>query len=189
MHKYQPEGKRKSSQWLEKAARGPLKIIRKLSLETLMCVVFWDRLGVILVKFIRAGTTLTSQVYCGILRELKTAYYRKRGKKRWDDGICILHENAPCHTSRPTTAEILDLEFFPMQHATYGPALAPSDYYLFPKLKRWQGGRQYTSVDQLQKAPQDGYHKSHHNSTEKALIRLVPMWNKSVDVKDDYVKK
>src|ERR1700754_4852214 len=64
VHKYQPEGKIKSSQWLEKAARGPLKAIRKLSLEKCMCVVFWDRLGVIPVKFIRAGTALTSQVYC-----------------------------------------------------------------------------------------------------------------------------
>ena len=46
---------------------GTRKAIRKLSLEKWMCVVFWDRLGVIPVKFIRAGTALTSQVYCGIL--------------------------------------------------------------------------------------------------------------------------
>jgi hypothetical protein len=33
-----------------------------------MATVFWDRKGVLMVKFIQQGTTVTKQVYCKILK-------------------------------------------------------------------------------------------------------------------------
>jgi hypothetical protein len=33
-----------------------------------MATVFWDRKGVLMVEFMQKGTTLTSEVYCEVLK-------------------------------------------------------------------------------------------------------------------------
>lgn len=36
-----------------------------------------------------------------------------------------------------------------LQHPAYSPDLVPSDYFLFPNLKKWLGGRRFTSNDDI----------------------------------------
>jgi hypothetical protein len=52
-------------------------------------------------------------------------------------GVVLLHDNARPHTaaSRNTLIRIFKWEIF--DHPSYSTDLAPSDYYLFTKLKVW----------------------------------------------------
>ena len=50
--------------------------------------------------------------------------------------ILFLQDSAPAHKSI-TTMDINDLRLQLLSHPPYSPDLAPSDYYLFPNLKRW----------------------------------------------------
>ena len=93
---------------------------------------FWDRIGVLLVKFFRNGYTMTGAAYAKILALLKNIR-RKRGEM-WE-GIFLLHDNAPSHTSRVAKSALQELGYITLTHPPYSPDLAPSGDILFPKIK------------------------------------------------------
>ena len=39
-----------------------------------------------------------------------------------------------------------------VRYPPYSPDLAPSDYYLFPNLKKWLGGKRFTSNSEVMDA-------------------------------------
>ena len=56
-------------------------------------------------------------------------------------GVRLLHDNAPVHTAAVAKAAVKECGFKEIQHPLYSPDLAPSDYYLFSKLKKDLRGR------------------------------------------------
>ena len=47
-----------------------------------------------------------------------------------------MHENAPTHRTLATQKKLAYLDFKCLDHPPYSPDLAPSDYRLFPGLKK-----------------------------------------------------
>jgi len=41
--------------------------------------------------------------------------------------------------------KLIELRFQPVPHLSYSPDLAPSDYSLFPNMKKWLAGRRFYS--------------------------------------------
>jgi len=58
---------------------------------------------------------------------------KRRGKLR--NGVLLLHDNTPSHSSRVAVASAKQCGFELLPHPSYSPDLAPSDFCLFPKLK------------------------------------------------------
>ena len=53
------------------------------------------------------------------------------------DGVpFVLHDNAPAHISKIAQAAIRECGFEQLPHRLYAPELAPSDFHLFPNLKK-----------------------------------------------------
>jgi hypothetical protein len=67
----------------------------KLSARKLMATVFWDTKGVLLVDFMPQGTTITSEVYCEMLKKLQRAIQNKRARML-TSGVVLLHDNEHC---------------------------------------------------------------------------------------------
>ena len=44
---------------------------------------------------------------------------------------------------------IMELKLEVLQHLPYSSDLAPSDFFLFPNLKKWLGGRRFTSSEEV----------------------------------------
>ncbi len=57
-------------------------------------------------------------------------------------------------------------------HLSYSPNLAPSDYYLFPHLKKWTGRQRFLNNDEVIAAV-DGYFKDLHVSSYAASINKL----------------
>jgi hypothetical protein len=51
-------------------------------------------------------------------------------------GVLFLQYNAPAHRTLETQKKLASLGFQCLDHPTYSPDLAPSDYHLFPGLKK-----------------------------------------------------
>ncbi|GFO08206.1 hypothetical protein PoB_003471100 [Plakobranchus ocellatus] len=68
--------------------------------------------------------------------------FRRRRVRRDKDSI-LQHDNARPHTSRQTQGALRQLELTTLPHPAYSPNLAPSDYYLFPQLKKYLRSHQY----------------------------------------------
>ena len=67
--------------------------------------------------------------------QLKDILKEKR-REKVTKGVLILHENAPAHRAFATQKKLAYLGFQYLDHPPYSPDLAPSDYHLFPGLKK-----------------------------------------------------
>ena len=56
-----------------------------------------------------------------------------------------MHDNAPAHRALATRKKLVYLGFQYLDHPPYSPDLAPSDYHLFPGLKKQLKDRVYSS--------------------------------------------
>jgi histone-lysine N-methyltransferase SETMAR len=65
---------------------------------------------------------------------LKDAINEKR-RGKLSRGVRLLHGNAPVHTSIAAKAAVQCCGLQELNHPPYSPDLAPSDYFLFSKLK------------------------------------------------------
>ena len=65
-----------------------------------------------------------------------------------------MHDNAPVHTSCVAKAAVNKNGFVELSHPPYSPDLAPSDFYLFPNLKKSLRGRRFANDEALKDAVQ-----------------------------------
>ena len=68
---------------------------------------------------------------------------KRRGK--FTKGVLFLHDNAPAHRALATQKKLAYLDFQCLDHPPYYPDLAPSDYHLFPGLKKQLKVRHFSS--------------------------------------------
>jgi histone-lysine N-methyltransferase SETMAR len=188
IHYYDPTTKRESSQWLPKGSRPPLKAIKKSSCKKRMALIFWDRVGVLMIYYFKKGATLTGKLYCKLLAKLKSAIIRKRGDM-WEDGVFLLHDNAPSHTSNIAQAAISDLGFTQLTHPPYSPDLAPSDYFLFSKLKEFLRKKTFKNDNQLENTTNRWLQRKPPSFYNEGISALPHRWNKCVNLGGDYVEK
>jgi len=60
-------------------------------------------------------------------------------------GVLFLHDNGPGHRALATQKKLAYLGFQWLDHPPYSPDLAPSDYHLFPGLKKQLKVRHFSS--------------------------------------------
>ena len=105
--------------------------------------IFWDQDGIILIDYLRKGQTINAEYYSSLLVQLNDLLKEKRhGKVK---GSLFLHDNAPAHSALATQKNLAYLGFECLDHPPYSPDLAPSDYHLFPGLKKQLNGCHFSS--------------------------------------------
>jgi len=67
--------------------------------------------------------------------QLKDILKEKR-RSKFTKGVLFLHDNAPAHWALATQKKLAYLGFQCLDHPSYSPDLAPSDYHLFLGLKK-----------------------------------------------------
>jgi hypothetical protein len=104
--------------------------------------------GVLMVEFMRQGTTVTSDVYCKTLKELCRAIQNKR-RGMLTSGVVLLDENTRPHTAACTRAlrNISNESCLTTLHNS--PHLAPSDYHLFTYQKNWLRSQRFNNNEEM----------------------------------------
>ena len=93
--------------------------------------------GILLIDYLPKGQSINTEYYSSLLVQLMDIVKEKRrGAGRSPRGILFLHDNAPAHRALATQKELAYLGFQCLDHPPYSPDLAPSDYHLFPGLKK-----------------------------------------------------
>jgi len=75
------------------------------------------------------------EYYLSLLVQLKDILKEKR-RGKVINGVLFLHDNVPAHRALATQKKLAYLGFECLDHPPYSPDLAPSDYHLFPGLKK-----------------------------------------------------
>lgn len=188
VHHFDPESKSQSMMWKHMDSPTPKKFKVTMSAGKVMATVFWDNQGVIMTSYLPKGSTITAEYYAGELRQLREALKTKRrGKLR--RGVLLLQDNASSHTAQIATATASECGFELLPHPPYSPDLAPSDFYLFPKLKEHLRGRQYTCDSDVIEAVEAFLTGQDTTFYQTGIEMLQKRWTKCIEVQGDYVEK
>jgi len=100
-----------------------------------LALIFWYQDGILLIVCLPKGQTIIAEYYSFLLVQLKDILKGKCHRKftKW---ISFLHDNAPAHQALATQKKMAYLGFQYLDHPPYSPDLTPSDYHLFPRLKK-----------------------------------------------------
>jgi len=96
---------------------------------------FWDQDGILLIDYLPKGQTINAEFYSTLLVQMNDILKEKRRGKVTKVSL-FLHDNAPAHRVLATQKKLAYLGFQCLDHPPYSPDLAPSDYHLFPGLKK-----------------------------------------------------
>ena len=114
----------------------------KNPLEKVIASIFWDQGGIPLIDYLPKGQTINAECYSSLLVQLKDILKEKR-RGKVTKGILFLHDNAPAHRAIATQKKLAYLGFQCLDHPPCSLDLAPSDYRLFPGLKKQLKGRHF----------------------------------------------
>ena len=138
--------------------------------------------------YLQKGKTINGEDYAKLLRELRQAIKSKRPGKL-TKGVLLHQENAPAHKSLVAMSAVHDCGFELIDHPPYSPDLAPSDYFLFPNLKKYLAGKWYESHDDVISAVEGFFEGQDENFDAIGIRALQHRWKKCVDRRGDYVEK
>ena len=84
------------------------------------------------------------------------------------------------HTAIHTLQTLVKLGFTGLEHPTYSPDLAPSDYHLFGPLKDALTGRRFTSDEGVKKAVHEWLAAQPKTFFSEVIQKLLERWNKCI---------
>jgi histone-lysine N-methyltransferase SETMAR len=107
---------------------------RKFSSKVL-APVFLDKDEILLVDYLGMGASIMAKYYVAPLDKLKQQVVSKR-RGKLSKGILFLQDSAAPHKAAIIQRKLAGLHFEVLTLPAYSPDLAPSEYYLFPNLKK-----------------------------------------------------
>ena len=147
---YNPETKTQSSQWKCPRSPQPKKARQVRSNIKSILICFFDQKGIVHKELVPPGQTINAAFYVEVLKRLRENVRRKR-PDQWRNNTWLLHhDNAPAHASLLTRRFLTDNNMTVVPHPPYSPDLAPSDFFLFPKLKMKLKGPRFQTLEEIQ---------------------------------------
>ena len=105
---------------------------------------FWNKDGILLTDYLPKGQTINAEYYSSLLVQFKDILREKR-RGKFTKRVLFVRDNTPAHGALTTQKKLAYLSFQCLDHPSYSPDLAPSDYHLFSGLKTQLGGRHFSS--------------------------------------------
>jgi len=103
--------------------------------------------------------------------------------------VVLLHDNARVHVSRQTTAKLEEFGWDIFGHPPYSPDLAPSDYHMFPALKKHLGRQKFASDEEVVEAVDKWLKEVAGEWYNTGITKLVDRMKKVTERQGDYVEK
>ena len=148
VHYYEPENKTQSRQWVGPGSPRPKKFKTQPSAGKVMATVFWDAKGIIMLDFLPKRSTITGVYYANLLDQLRTAIHEKCWGKL-SKGVLLQQDNTRVHTCKVAMDAVERNWYELIPHPAYSPDLAPSDFFLFPNLKKDIRGLHFWSDEKV----------------------------------------
>ena len=165
----------------------PQKIPSAKIRRKIIASIFWDQDGILLIDYLPKGQTINAEYYSSLLVQLKDILKEKRRPREGHQGVLFLHDNAPAHRALATKKKLAYLGFQCLDNPPYSSDLAPSDYQLFPVLKKQLKGRHFSSDAQVIAAAEtwlDGQPSEFLSGLQKLEQRA----KKCIELRGEYVE-
>ena len=188
LYHYDPESKQESMEWKHASSPKTKKFKAARSTKKVMATFFGDSKGVIHIDYLPIGTTMNGEYYANLLKQVRQSIKEKRrGKIR--RGVLLHQDNAPVHTSRIAMEAVRECGYELLPHPPYSPDLAPSDFHLFPKLKKYLRGRRFDDDNELTATVEGWLGDQPVDLFQSGIRDWQSRWNRCVELEGDYVEK
>ncbi|KAJ7335020.1 hypothetical protein JRQ81_012961 [Phrynocephalus forsythii] len=162
---YNPEIKEMSKEWKHPSPCPPKKAKVQKYAGKVMVSVFWDSRGKV----------------CDALKQKRCAIISK--------GVRLLANKAPVHTAPTSVVTAQHLSYELLQHPPYSPDLAPSDFFLFPKMKKPLHGWRFDDRENVIFEVEQWFSSKAEDFYKEGLKEVKKCWQKCVTLQGDYVEK
>ena len=149
VYAYDVETADQSSKYRAKGEARPKREQQSKSKIKVLLTVFVDYRGVVHHEFLPTGQTVNKEYYLSVMRRLREAIRRKRPELWTNNSWFLHHDNAPSHTALIIRDHLAKNSTHIVPQPPYSPDLAPSDFWLFPKLKRPLRGHRFESIEEI----------------------------------------
>ncbi|KAJ4429714.1 hypothetical protein ANN_21918 [Periplaneta americana] len=182
---FTPETKQQSMHWRHSGSPVRTKFKQTLSVRKVMCTVFWDRKGILLIDFLPRGEKVNADRYYETLRKLRRAILNKR-RGMLTAGVVLLHDSARSHTARLTAPVLTEFGWELFDHPPYSPDLAPSDFHVFLHLKKFLfSGERFGNDEELKTSVTRWFHSQVAEFYDRGIQKLIPRYDKDDDDDND----
>jgi histone-lysine N-methyltransferase SETMAR len=188
VYSWDPELKRQSAEWRSEDSPRPQKARRKQGSMKVMHIIFFDMNGILLSWPVPVGTTVNGLYYQWVLREKLRPAIRKKRPQLLQDGVILLHDNAPAHCKKEVVQMLEDWDWEVLPHPPYSPDLSPCDFFLFHKMKIPLRGIVFDDEEAIKSAVQTSLQGMDKESLSNGISRLVPRWEKCKMLDGSYVE-
>ncbi|XP_073399608.1 histone-lysine N-methyltransferase SETMAR-like [Dendrobates tinctorius] len=188
IHHFDPETKQQSMTWKRADEPTPKKFKVSSSAGKVMASVFLDAEGIIMVDYFEKGATITGSYCAEQIRRLREAIKEKR-RDKLRAGVLFHQDNAPAHKAAVAMATIQEAGFELVENPLYSPDLAPSDFFLFPRLKEHLRGKKFDDNSDVITAVGEFFEGQDQEFFSKGILSLEKRWTKCIDLLGDYVEK
>ena len=106
-------------------------------------------------KVLNRATLMNIEYYSNLIKALKKELSKKRRQKLRNGPVYLLQDNAPPHRAAVTMETIENCGIELLRHPPYSPDLAPSDFFLFPEMKRNLKGRRFNYQAEIRQISED----------------------------------
>ena len=183
---YDPETKKKSSQWKHAGSPRPKKARQSKSTHKLLMIPFFDSTGMIYMHWVPTGETVNKEYFVEVLRESRKRFCRKR-PGLFKSGQWHFHQdNAPVNNSILVTDYLSEMGIKTVPHPPYSPDLAPCVFWLFPKLKENLRGCRYETIEEMKEAVTKVIDTLSQDDFHGAFQTLLERYNKCIAAGGDY---
>jgi len=131
-------------EWRHSSSPGPKNFQVQKSAGRVLASIFWYQDGILLIDYLPKDQNINAEHYSSLLVQLKDILKEKR-RWKFTKAVLFLQDNDPAHRALATQKKLAYLGFQCLDHPPYSPDLAPSDYHLFPGLKKQLKGRHFSS--------------------------------------------
>ena len=114
---------------------------------------------------------------------------RENRRGKLSKGILLQQDNARVHTCKIAMDAVERNGYELIPHPTCSPDLAPSDYFLFPNLKKDIRGRHFRSNEEVVAAVEEWVRVEDPGFFSSGLMALEHRWYKCIILEGNCIKK
>jgi hypothetical protein len=104
-------------------------------------------------------------------------------------GVRLLHDNAPANSTHVTTKLSASLGYEILPYPPYSPDMAPSDVFLFPRLKHPPRSKRFQDDDDVISSVKDFLNSQNETFYNQGIQMVLHRWVKYVAFQGAYVEK
>jgi transposase len=149
-----------------------------------MVICFFSKTGSEFVHVVPEKVSVDSEYFIkNVIKPLHRNFQKRYGRKYKS----IIHfDNCSVHVSTDSEKALKKTNFKTLKHPPYSPDLAPSDFFLFGRVKSELGKYKIHSEEQLQKAVTNIMKKISKNEYEKVFTSWKTRLSTAISVRGRY---